>query len=147
MKPERAVALDRLAGRAIYTFHRWVYRLTNGRIGHKSGPGPILLLTTTGRRSGRARTTPLLYMPRAGELVVVASNGGRPETPSWWLNLVADPSCTVQVKGDAFPARAELLTGEARAALWPDLTEFYPGWAHYTTLTTREIPVAVLHRA
>ena len=145
MKPKRAVALDRIAGRPIYRFHRWIYRLTGGRVGASSGPGPILLLTTTGRKSGQARTTPLLYMPNGDDFVVVASNGGRTEAPAWLLNLKTDPACTVQVRRNTFPATAELLEGEAKDPLWPALTSFYAGWAHYQTLTDRQIPAVILH--
>src|SRR5438034_1014549 len=82
-----AVRLDRTVGRFIYPVHRMLYRLTGGRVGQKSAQGPMLLLTTTGRKSGQPRTQPLLYMPDGDNYVVVASNGGRDQPPAWWLNL------------------------------------------------------------
>jgi deazaflavin-dependent oxidoreductase (nitroreductase family) len=147
VKGENAVRFDRLVGRPAYVIHRWLYRLTGGRIGHKSPQGPMLLLTTTGRKSGQPRTTPLLYMPDGDDCVVVASNGGRPETPQWYLNMRADPMCTLQVGKRTYQARAELLEGSGRDTLWPRLTAFYAGWSHYETLTDRPIPVAVLKPA
>lgn len=140
MKPESAVRFDRTLGRLFfYRLHRWVYRISGGRIWAKSALGPILLLTTTGRKSGQPRQTALLCMPDGDGFYVVGSNGGRPETPAWLLNLGAQSSCRVQYGRRRFAARAEILEGAAREAAWPRLTEFYPGWAHYQTLTDRTI--------
>ena len=147
MKPATAVRIDRTVGRFVYRLHHFLYGLTGGRIGSRSPQGPMLLLTTTGRKSGQARTTPLLFMPDGAGWVVVASNGGRPAPPAWLLNLEADPTCTVQVKRDRTPARAEILRGDDKSELWARLAAFYPGWAHYQTLTDRELPVVVLHPA
>src|SRR4051812_19464522 len=144
LKPRNAVRLDRTVGRPVYFVHRWLYRLTGGRIGRNSAQGPILLLTTTGRRSGRLRTKALLYMPDGDDFVVVASNGGRPEAPAWWLNLKARPEAEVQVGSRRVSVTAELIGAEEKARLWPRLTEFYEGWGHYQTLTDRELPVVVL---
>ena len=144
MKAKNAVRLDRTIGRQVYAIHRWLYRATGGRIGQKSAQGPMLLLTTTGRKSGQPRTNPLLYMPDGENCVVVGSNGGRPEMPQWVLNLKADPNCSVQVGRHTYPAIADVLQGDAKAGLWPRLTDFYEGWAHYTTITDRELPVVVL---
>ena len=136
--------LDRTIGRFVYPLHRQLYRLTGGRIGHRTPQGPVLLLTTTGRKSGQLRTTPLLYLADGDDYVVVASNGGRPNTPAWWHNLRARPEAEVQVGPRRVPVVAELAGPDERARLWPRLTEFYEGWAHYQTLTDREIPVVVL---
>jgi len=144
VKPKAAVAFDRKLGRRFYPMHRRVYQLTGGLIGHHSGMGPILLLTTTGRRSGAPRTTPLLYMPDGEDFVVVGSNGGRHQPPAWVLNLEADPSAAVQVRRRRFRADAEVLRGPAKDALWPRLAEHYDGWSYYQTLTDREIPVVRL---
>jgi len=139
------VRLDRTIGPAVYVLHRWVYDLSRGLVGHRSGSGPVLLLTTTGRRTRRRRTKPLLYMPlEDGRLAVVASNGGRDKTPDWWHNLTADPQVEVRVGRRRFGARAELLDADSRQPLWPRLTSFYKGWAHYETLTRRRAGVAVL---
>lgn len=144
MDPKRAVQLDRSVGRQVYFLHRWVYTLTGGVVGHKTGTGPILLLTTTGRRSGRARTKPLLYMSDGDRYVVVASNGGRDQPPSWFLNLTARPEAEVQVGRRSVPVTAEVLSGPRRSEIWPRLREFYSGWEHYSHLTERQLPVVVL---
>jgi deazaflavin-dependent oxidoreductase (nitroreductase family) len=144
MNPRTAVRIDRTVGPLVYRLHRWMYRLTGGFFGQSSPVGPMLLLTTTGRKSGQARTVPLLYMEDGGRFVVVGSNGGRPQPPAWLLNLRAVPEAEVQVGGERRRVRAEILEGAARGALWERLTQFYAGWAHYQTLTERAIPAVVL---
>lgn len=144
MNPKTAVRIDRTVGPLIYRLHRWMYRLTGGLLGQSSSVGPMLLLTTTGRRSGQARTVPLLYMEDGGRFVVVGSNGGRPAPPAWLLNLRANPDAEVQVGRQHHRVRAEILDGAARGELWERLTRFYAGWAHYQTLTDRSIPAVVL---
>lgn len=144
MNPRTAVLIDRTVGPLVYKLHRWMYRMTGGLLGQSSSVGPMLLLTTTGRRSGRPRTVPLLYMEDGGRFVVVGSNGGRPEPPAWLLNLTANPSGEVQVGKLRHHIRAEILHGAARGDLWNRLGQFYAGWAHYQTLTDRSIPVVVL---
>ncbi|MGH9205503.1 MAG: nitroreductase/quinone reductase family protein [Acidimicrobiales bacterium] len=147
MDPKRAVKLDRTVGRWVYPAHRAVYRLTGGLIGHRSGTGPILLLTTTGRRTGRARTNPLLYMQEGQDFVVVASNGGRDEAPAWSLNLKDQPSAVVQVGRSKMRVLAEILGPGDKEALWPKLTAFYKGWGYYQQLTDRQLPVVRLRRS
>ena len=142
--PRISVAIDRTIGRLVYPAHRWMYRVTRGLLGGWSPMGPMLLLTTTGRRSGQARTVPLLYMEDGPRFVVVGSNGGRPEPPAWLLNLRARPEAEVQVGGRRVRVRAEILEGAARAPVWERLTRYYDGWAHYQTLTDRDIPAVVL---
>jgi deazaflavin-dependent oxidoreductase (nitroreductase family) len=144
MNPKISVAIDRTVGRFVYRLHRGMYRLTRGLLGGRSPMGPMLLLTTTGRKSGQTRTVPLLYMEDRGSFVVVGSNGGRPEAPSWLLNLRADPQAEVQVGGRRHRVRARILDGADRAALWERLAQYYNGWAHYQTLTDRTIPPVVL---
>ena len=124
-----------------------LYRSTGGRVGGRVGKAPILLLTTTGRRSGAARVTPLLYLRDSERLVVVASYGGRPSHPAWYLNLLDEPKVAVQVRRERFAATARTATAEERAELWPRLVEMYPSYATYEQRTTREIPVVVLERA
>ncbi|MBI2168049.1 MAG: nitroreductase family deazaflavin-dependent oxidoreductase [Actinobacteria bacterium] len=146
MKPERAVRLDRLAGRwLVYPLHRLLYRWTGGRLGKKTAQGPVILLTHTGRTSGKDFTTPLLSMPHEGGWVVVASNGGRPEHPQWFRNVQVNPDVEVQDGRRRVAAVATVATAERRAELWPVLGEQYEGWHHYQTLTDREIPVVELH--
>jgi F420H(2)-dependent quinone reductase len=138
------VGLDRSVGRSVYRLHRWLYRTTGGAVGHRSPLGPILLLTARGRRTGRVLTVPLLYFADGSVYYVVASNGGRPENPGWLLNVRHQPEVSVQVGSARFTTIARELSGEERTQLWPQLTEFYPGWAHYQTLTNRVIAVVAL---
>jgi deazaflavin-dependent oxidoreductase (nitroreductase family) len=144
VNPRTAVLIDRTIGPVVYRLHRWMYRMTGGLLGQSSSVGPMLLLTTTGRRSGQPRTVPLLYMEDGGRFVVVGSNGGRPAPPAWLVNLTAKPEGEVQVGRLHHRVRAEILHGPARGDLWTRLGQFYAGWAHYQTLTDRSIPVVVL---
>jgi deazaflavin-dependent oxidoreductase (nitroreductase family) len=144
MDPRHAVAFDRSVGRWFYPLHRRLYRATGGLIGHRNRMGAFLLLTSVGRRTGRRRTTPLLYMADGSDLVVVGSNGGRPQPPAWLLNLEAMPAAEVQVGRKRLRVHADLLRGSAKDALWPRLTRYYGGWDHYQQLTDREIPVVRL---
>jgi deazaflavin-dependent oxidoreductase (nitroreductase family) len=142
--PRLTVAFDRLFGRRSYRIHRFLYRLTGGLIGHRTPLGPMLLLTTIGRRSGEARTSPLLYMPLHGDYVVVGSNGGRARPPAWVLNLESTPDVKVQVGRDRLAARAHVVTDVERSAMWPRLAEHYKGWSHYQTITERDLAVVLL---
>ena len=123
------------------------YRETGGEVGHiwKEG-STILLLTTTGRTSGEPRTTPLIYAEDGDRFVIVASQGGAPEHPGWYLNLEANPEVGVQVKADKFRARARTAEGEERERLWKMMNEIWPHYDEYQTKTTRQIPVVVLDR-
>ncbi len=123
------------------------YRQTDGAEGHDWNGVTVLLLTTKGRHSGSERTTPLIYGTRNGDYVVVASKGGAPEHPSWYLNLTAEPAVEVQVRGDRFAAHARAATGDERAELWKLMAEKWPSYNDYQTKTKREIPVVVLERS
>lgn len=107
----------------------------------------ILLLTTTGRRSGEPRTHALIFRPWLDAYLVVASKGGDDKPPSWFLNLEADPNVTVQIKDDRFAARARVATPEEKPAMWDEMVEAWPDYAEYQKRTSREIPVVVLERA
>ena len=125
--------------------HVALFRLSRGRIGARIGKElPVLLLTTTGRKSGKRRTTPLLYVEDGTRYVVVASVGGAPKHPAWYLNLQADPSATLEVQGRTLAVRAETASPEERARLWKALTAMYPTYDAYQAKTTREIPVVTL---
>ena len=125
--------------------HVALFRLTRGLVGSRMGKSmPVLLLTTTGRKSGKRRTTPLLYIEDAGRYVVVASVGGAPKHPAWYLNLQADPSATLEVRGRTLAVRAETAGPEERARLWRALTAMYPTYDTYQARTAREVPVVVL---
>lgn len=123
------------------------YRATDGEEGHEWRGTIVLLLTTTGRKSGEPRTMPLIYQPDGDNYVIVASKGGWPNHPLWYLNLVADPNVEVQVKGDRFKARARTAEGEERERLWKLMTATWPQYDEYQAKTDREIPVVVLERA
>ena len=124
--------------------HRAVYRLTRGRLLGRVAGMPVLLLTTTGRRSGRERTTPLTYFESGSDLVIVASNGGEDRPPAWWLNLRADPHATVTIGRRAEQVTARAATEEEYARLWPTITSTHAGYAAYAARTTRPIPVMLL---
>jgi deazaflavin-dependent oxidoreductase (nitroreductase family) len=105
-----------------------------------------LLLTTTGRRSGLARTTPLIYGRAGDRYLVVASRGGAPAHPSWYENLVAQPIVQVQVMADRFKARARTATPAERPTLWKTMAAIWPAYDEYQQRTAREIPVVILER-
>ena len=138
--------LRRAAIRAMGRSHRAVYRLTGGRLLGRVAGMPVLLLTTTGRRSGRARTTPLTYFEVGDDLVVVASNGGEDSPPAWWLNLCAQPEATITLGTDTQAVTARPATEEEHERLWPMITATHPGYAAYARRTTRPIPVVLLAR-
>lgn len=123
------------------------YRETNGAEGHEWQGTTVLILTTTGRRSGTSRSTPLIYGRDGDNYVVVASKGGADEHPAWYLNLAADPEVEVQVLGDRFRARARPATAEEKPRLWQAAVERWPAYADYQRRTEREIPVVVLERS
>jgi deazaflavin-dependent oxidoreductase (nitroreductase family) len=121
------------------------YLASGGADGHEWKPGvPTLLLTTRGRKSGQLRRTALIYGRTGDSYVVVASQGGDPRHPAWYLNLDADPDVHVQVKADEFDARARTATGEERARLWREMVRIWPAYDDYQARTDREIPVVVL---
>jgi deazaflavin-dependent oxidoreductase (nitroreductase family) len=127
--------------------HTRQYLESDGREGHEWQPGvSTLLLTTTGRKSGVKRRTALIYGQDADRFVVVASKGGAPEHPAWYLNLEADPEVEVQVLDDVFPATAETVHGQERTRLWAVMRGIWPAYDEYQTKTDREIPVVVLTR-
>lgn len=125
--------------------HTSAYRATDGRFGGKVFGAPVLLLNTVGRKSGRKRTSPLLYLEDGGDYAIVASAGGQPKHPAWYLNLTARPETTVEVGGREVRVRAETASPEERARLWPKLVEMYGSYADYQKKTDREIPVVLLH--
>jgi deazaflavin-dependent oxidoreductase (nitroreductase family) len=126
--------------------HVRVYRETAGERGYHWRGTTILLLSTKGRVSGEARTTPLIHRTDGERWVVVASKGGAPENPGWFENLMANPDAAIQVKGEEVPVHATTAEGEERARLWSLMTEVWPAYDDYQTKTTRQIPVVVLAR-
>jgi F420H(2)-dependent quinone reductase len=121
-----------------------VYRLTAGQVGGKVGRAPVLLLTTTGRKSGQPRTAPMVYLADGEQLVVIDSNAGHTRTPAWSLNLKANPEAEVEVGRRRYPVRARIAEGEERAELWRRHREQHSGLDEYETRADRAISVIVL---
>ena len=126
--------------------HARRYIATAGQDDGWDGPRPILLLYTTGRRSGDIRRNPLLFLEHENERYIVGSKGGADAHPLWYLNLRDDPRVHVRVNDDFYPAVAELLTGAERSRIWPVLTARYTMFADYQSNTPREIPLVRLRR-
>lgn len=124
-----------------------VYRVSGGRIAGRMGKAPILLLHHRGRKSGKERTTPVLYLADGQDLVVVGSKGGTDKDPHWFRNLVAGGETEVEVGRERRRVRPRLAEPEERERLWPRLVEIYPAYAEYQTFTDRTIPLAVLEPA
>jgi deazaflavin-dependent oxidoreductase (nitroreductase family) len=120
------------------------YIETGGEEGHDWRGATVLILTTTGRKSGEQRSTPLIYRTWNDDYLLVASQGGAPTDPAWYLNLSADPDVTVQVHDQRFAARARTATADERPEVWSIMTEDWPAYDDYQRRTDREIPVVVL---
>jgi proline iminopeptidase len=123
------------------------YQETDGAEGHDWREGStILLLTTTGRKTGNETTTPLIYDLDGDNPVIVASKGGAPEHPGWYRNILHSPDVGVQIKGETFRAKARTTEGDERERLWKQMNEMWPHYDEYAQKTDREIPVVVLER-
>ena len=127
--------------------HTRVYRATGGRLFGRMGKSPILLLNTVGRKTGRKRTSPLLYVMDGEDFVIIASKGGAPAHPAWYLNLKANPDATVEVGDREVRVRAEEVDSQEKDRLWQKMVEMYPPYDDYQTRTKREIPLLVLRPA
>ncbi len=121
-----------------------LYRLSGGMLGGQMRGFKVLLLTTTGRKSGKTHTTPLGCFDQEGGYVIVASNGGQRANPAWYYNLKSNPQVMVQVLDKKMPATAQILSGEARTAAWRQVIATAPGYANYEKRTSREIPLILL---
>jgi F420H(2)-dependent quinone reductase len=121
-----------------------LYRLSGGRIGGHIAEAPVLLLTTTGRKSGQQRTAPVVYLADGENLVVIGSNAGHNRTPAWSLNLKANPDAEVEVGREKRRVRARIAEGEERADLWRKHNEQYSGFDEYEARTDRDIALFVL---
>jgi F420H(2)-dependent quinone reductase len=131
--------------RALSRIHARAYRISRGRILDRIAGMPVLLLTTTGRESGRPRTATLTYFRDGGDLVVIGSFGGSDLPPAWWLNLQRDPWASVQIAGMTSTVMARAATAEEHDRLWPLVTETHSGYARYQERTARPIPIVLLH--
>ncbi|HEY3943254.1 MAG TPA: nitroreductase family deazaflavin-dependent oxidoreductase [Acidimicrobiales bacterium] len=134
---------DRL-NRLLPAAHVRIYRASGGRVGGSFGTANVLLLTTKGRKSGVPRTTPVNYLPDGDHLVLIASNGGQDHHPAWYLNLVADPTATIQRRGESSTVTARVATAAEKAELWPRIVDWYKGYDAYQKKTSRDIPVVIL---
>ena len=134
----------RWAIRALSEVHLAAYRLSRGRVLGSVVGMPVLLLTTTGRRSGKARTTPLTFFRDGTDLVVIASNGGADRPPDWSLNLQQTPHAVVEIGTDKLAVTARAASEQERERLWVVVTAAYAGYARYQERTTRRIPVVLL---
>ena len=122
------------------------YRANEGKVTGMFAGAPLLLLTTTGARSGQPRVAPLAYTTDNGRWVVIASKGGAPTHPDWYYNLHANPDVTVEVGTESFPARATITTGAERQSLFDQMAARMPNFAEYQRNTVRQLPVIVLER-
>lgn len=120
------------------------YRETNGAVGHTWNGATALLLTTTGRKSGEARTTPLIYGQDGDNYLLVASKGGAPAHPAWYLNLQENPKAEIQVKDRVVAVTARTAEDSERERLWRIMTEVWPNYDQYAERTSRTIPIVVL---
>ena len=122
------------------------FRANGGKVGGMFAGAPMLLLTTTGAKTGQPRTSPLVYTPDGDRIVVIASKGGAPTNPDWYHNLRANPEVTLEVGTETFPARASVPEAEERQRLFDQMAAQMPGFAEYQRNTTRQIPVVLLER-
>jgi len=123
----------------------WAYRATSGKIGGKFLRGaPVMLMTTTGCKSGKPRTAPLIYLEDGDDLVIVASKGGMSRHPAWYRNLEQNPDVEVEIGSERRKMRARRVSDEEKAEFWPKLTQIYRDYDDYQARTDRNIPVVVL---
>lgn len=128
----------------VVKIHNAVYRISSGKLGGTMQGAPILLLTTKGAKSGKARTLPLIYLETDKGYALVASYAGADKHPAWYNNLVAHPDCIVRVGSRTINVRAETVAEDRHAQLWPKLVEIYADYAVYQERTDRKIPIVEL---
>ena len=133
-----------VTARRLSRLHIAIYRMTGGLLGRRLVRNDMLLLTTTGSRTGRRHTVPLLHLRDGDTMVVIASWGGRPNHPQWYTNLLAHPQAVVQVGRRRWPVRARTATAQERAGWWPRVLATYKGYSLYESNTDRVIPVVFL---
>ena len=134
---------DQIA-KAITFIHESLYRLTGGWLGGRVAGMPVLLLTTTGRKTGQLRTTPLTYFELDGNVVIIASNGGDDRHPQWYQNIVKTPAVTIERGRGKERLTARTASADEKIMWWPLISSTYSGYAGYQRRTTRDIPVVAL---
>lgn len=122
------------------------FRSNGGKVGGQFEGAPLLLLHTTGAKSGAERVNPMMYQQVGDELAVFASKAGAPTNPDWYHNLVATPRATVEVGHDTYEVESRVAAGQERTRIWEAQKAAYPGFADYESATTRTIPVVILRR-
>ena len=130
--------------KAYWRIHKWLYQKSGGRIGASVFGMPVLLLFTTGRKSGKKRANALMYIPKKDAYVVAASNAGAPYHPAWWLNLQANPKAQIQAGSKTIAATASEAEGREREQLWVELVQADSAYQVYQERVTRRIPVILL---
>lgn len=123
----------------------FLYNVSGGRIGGKLGKLPVLLLTTTGRKSGKQRTLPLNYIMDGAAYIITASAAGADRHPGWFFNIRSDPQATIKVKDKQIKVTAEIAGPEKKSELWAQLVAIAPNFAGYQKRTSRDIPMVILH--
>lgn len=149
-RPARLSLLSHRAPRlsaALSRLHARLYRASGGRVIGRWFGVPVVVIETVGRRSGKPRRTPVIYVEHGDDLLVMASNGGSDRTPAWWLNLREAGRGTVSLHGRSWPVVAREVEGGERADLWRAFSQVYPPVEEYLTFTDRELPLVVLSRA
>lgn len=136
--------LVRSATKYLGALHRLLYRTSGGRIGGRLWDLPVVLLTTTGRKSGKQRTVPLCSLRDGEDVVVIASYGGLDQPPAWWLNLEANPHAELLAGRERRTVTARNAGPDERQRLWAELTSRAPGYLEYERRTDREIPIVIL---
>ena len=139
--------MERLVFKIISGIHTTLYRLTGGRLFTSVQGAQVLLLTTTGRKTARPRTKPVMYVQDGDAYVIIASNAGRPANPAWYRNLQSNPDATIQVKNCRLHVQAETASDEERERLWPTMTAIYSGYDAYQAKVERQIPLVILREA
>ncbi|MFD6161169.1 nitroreductase family deazaflavin-dependent oxidoreductase [Nocardia sp. NPDC060256] len=123
------------------------FRANAGKVGGMFEGAPMVLITTTGAKSGRSITNPLVYLSDGDRVVLIASNGGNDKHPAWYHNLRANPDLTVEIGTERYAAKADIVSGTERDTLYAKMVEIMPGFAEYEAKTSRVIPVFAVHRA
>ncbi len=135
---------DRVLGLRLLGVHQFIYELSRGRIGHRFGQTSMLLMSTTGRRTGLQRRVALLYHRDGDNYVVIGSKGGSDVPPAWLVNLEAGRDVAVQIGTKRFPATARVATATERGRLWPEIIRLHPQFDRYQSQTRRVIPLVIL---